>query len=174
MTAPSSTFSPRRVFCLEDNPLIVFHLEHMIEDLGHIFAGSAESFADLRAEWMILRMDCALIDIDLADGRTGPEAAVWLAARNVPAIFVTGQESVAAEHAKTVSAIVSKPVSQAALFRGSQHSGGGLAGFAAPEGRRGTSEATARRGTARGCVRRRPGRPNRKGDPSGFNQPVRR
>jgi CheY-like chemotaxis protein len=104
-----------RVFCLEDNPLIVFHLQYAIEDLGHVFAGSAESFADLQAGFADLRIDCALVDIDLADGRTGPAAAAWLAARHIPAIFVTGQDGVAAEHAGTVVAVVSKPVLVGAL-----------------------------------------------------------
>lgn len=104
-----------RIFCLEDNPLIVFHLEQMIEDLGHVFAGAAESFADLQAIWTTLRMDCALVDIDLADGRTGPDAAAWLAHRRVPVIFVTAQEAVAAPYATTAGAVVSKPISPVAL-----------------------------------------------------------
>lgn len=69
---------PLRVFYLEDNPLIVFHIEAMIEDLGHVFAGSLSSFAELKASFSELVMDCALVDIDLADGPTGPEAAEWL------------------------------------------------------------------------------------------------
>jgi CheY-like chemotaxis protein len=108
--------SPLRVFCLEDNPLIVFHLEQIIEDLGHVFAGAAESFIDLQVNWPTLRMDCALVDIDLADGRTGPQAAAWLSAREVPVIFVTGQDKVAAEHAGTVVRVVSKPVTPASIW----------------------------------------------------------
>ncbi len=42
-----SSASPLRIFYLEDNPLIVFHIEAMIEDLGYVFAGSASSFAAL-------------------------------------------------------------------------------------------------------------------------------
>lgn len=106
---------PLRVFCLEDNPLIVFHLEQIIEDLGHIFAGGAESFADLKARWSVLRMDCALVDIDLADGRTGPQAAAWLSTRSIPVIFVTAQDKVAAEHAATVVGVISKPVTPGSI-----------------------------------------------------------
>jgi CheY-like chemotaxis protein len=115
MTLPPHPGETLRVFCLEDNPLIVFHLEQMIEDFGYVFAGSAESFADLRAQWSSLRMDCALVDIDLADGRTGPSAVDWLSARGVPAVFVTGQEDVAGEHSQSVIAIVSKPIAAVAL-----------------------------------------------------------
>lgn len=80
----SDTPSPLRIFYLEDNPLIVFHVEHMIEDLGHIFAGSLGSFSELKAAADELEMDCALIDIDLSDGPTGPAAAWWLLERGIP------------------------------------------------------------------------------------------
>ncbi len=74
----SSSPRPLRILYLEDNPLIVFHIQAMIEDLGHVFAGSAGSFADLIADFDTLEIDGALVDIDLADGRTGPLAATWL------------------------------------------------------------------------------------------------
>jgi hypothetical protein len=45
-----ASMAPLRIFCLEDNPLIVFHLEQLIEDLGHVFAGSLESFAALQKQ----------------------------------------------------------------------------------------------------------------------------
>ncbi|MGN6551644.1 MAG: response regulator [Pararhizobium sp.] len=111
----SSPLRSLRIFYLEDNPLIVFHIEAMIEDLGYIFAGSAGSFAELTAEFEILKIDGALIDIDLADGRTGPAAAAWLQERGVPAIFVTGQVEVAAEHPEVALGAVAKPVSAQAL-----------------------------------------------------------
>jgi DNA-binding LytR/AlgR family response regulator len=106
----SSPLPPLRIFYLEDNPLIVFHVEAMIEDLGHIFAGSAGSFADLMADFDTLEMDGALIDIDLADGRTGPAAALWLQERGVASIFVTGQAEVAAEHRRVTIGTIAKPV----------------------------------------------------------------
>lgn len=101
---------PLRVFYLEDNPLIVFHIEAMIEDLGHVFAGSLSSFVELKASFSELAMDCALIDIDLADGRTGPEAAEWLLNKGIPSIFVTGQAKVAAKYAHISLGSIVKPV----------------------------------------------------------------
>jgi AmiR/NasT family two-component response regulator len=85
-----SAVSPLRIFYLEDNPLIVFHVEAMVEDLGHVFVGSARSFADLVKELNTVEVDGVLVDIDLADGRTGPAAAMWLRERGIPSIFVTG------------------------------------------------------------------------------------
>lgn len=105
-----SPLAPLRIFYLEDNPLIVFHIEAMIEDLGHIFAGSASSFAELKMRFDTFQIDGALVDIDLADGRTGPLAAAWLQERGVASIFVTGQTEVAAEHAAAALGTIAKPV----------------------------------------------------------------
>jgi DNA-binding LytR/AlgR family response regulator len=106
----SSPLPPLRIFYLEDNPLIVFHVEAMIEDLGHIFAGSASSFAELVANFDSYQIDGALVDIDLADGRTGPRAAAWLQERGIASIFVTGQAEVASEHPGVALATIAKPV----------------------------------------------------------------
>ncbi|WP_244622871.1 hypothetical protein [Microvirga brassicacearum] len=79
-----------RVFFLEDIPLLVFHVQALIEDLGHIFAGSLSSFAELKASIDEFEIDAALIDIDLADGPTGPAATAWLLERGIRSVFVTG------------------------------------------------------------------------------------
>ncbi|WP_458757741.1 response regulator [Afipia sp. TerB] len=101
---------PLRIFYLEDNPLIVFHVEAMIEDLGCIFAGSVGSFAELKAEFENFEIDGALVDVDLADGSTGPAAAAWLQERGIPSIFVTGQVDAAVEHSSEVLGTITKPV----------------------------------------------------------------
>ncbi|MGV1768484.1 response regulator [Rhizobium rhizogenes] len=107
--------SPLRIFYLEDNPLIIFQIETMIEDLGHIFAGFATSFADLVKSLDIRSVDGVLVDIDLADGRTGPIAAKWLRQRGIPSIFVTGQEAIAAEYPQVALATIGKPMSDLEL-----------------------------------------------------------
>jgi len=99
---------PLRVFCLEDNPLLVFHLEQMIEDVGHAFVGSTDSFAGLKTASPI-EIDVALVDIDLADGRTGPTAAAWLRDQGVAVGFVTGQVHIAAQYAEISACVLAKP-----------------------------------------------------------------
>ena len=101
-----------RIVCLEDNPLVVFYIEQLLEDMGHIFVGGLESFSDLKQGFSGLEFDAALVDIDLADGRTGPSAAAWLLARGVPTIFVTGQEQIADQHRDVSIATIRKPISQ--------------------------------------------------------------
>ncbi len=111
----ASLAPPLRIFCLEDNPLIIFQMEAMIEDLGHIFAGSAISFTDLVKRQDLGSIDGVLVDIDLADGRTGPDAAIWLSEQGIPSIFVTGQEAIAAEYPQVALATIGKPVSEIEL-----------------------------------------------------------
>lgn len=108
-------FAPLRIFYLEDNPLIIFHVEAMIEDLGHIFAGSADSFTELKQTIDAYKFDGALVDIDLADGRTGPAAAAWLRDKGIPVLFVTGQEAIADEFSGAALGLVRKPVASADL-----------------------------------------------------------
>lgn len=106
---------PLRILYIEDNPLIVFHVEQMVEDLGHIFVGAFDSFEALRAGYAELAFDGALVDIDLTDGRTGPLAAEWLHERGKPSIFLTGQADVAAQYGHVSLAILTKPVDERTL-----------------------------------------------------------
>jgi DNA-binding response OmpR family regulator len=101
---------PLRIFYLEDNPLIAFHVQALIEDLGHILVGTLSSFSDLKASIAQFEMDGALVDVDLADGRTGPAAAEWLLELGIPSVFVTGQEQLAARYPAISRGILSKPI----------------------------------------------------------------
>jgi CheY-like chemotaxis protein len=100
-----------RILYVEDNPLIVFHVQALVEDLGHIFAGSFSSFTEIQAANRSFDdIDGALIDIDLSDGPTGPAVAEWFNHRNIPSIFVTGQEHVAARYKHVSLGIIGKPI----------------------------------------------------------------
>lgn len=115
-----SPVRPLRILCLEDNPLIAFHIEQMIEDLGHRPDLTLASFAELEVH-CDLAIDCALIDIDLADGRTGPAAARWLHERGIPAIFVTGQGDIADANMAFAVGCVMKPISLESLASALTH-----------------------------------------------------
>lgn len=106
---------PLRVLYAEDNPLIVFHVEQIIEDLGHVFVGSVESFGELKDKLAEVQVHGVLLDMDLADGQTGPAAAAWLNEMGTPTIFVTGQDGLAAQYRSLALAVVSKPVTLEAL-----------------------------------------------------------
>lgn len=95
--------------------MIAFHVEQLVEDLGHTFAGSLDSFTALKSQFDSYTMDVALIDIDLADGRTGPDAARWLQDRTIPCLFLTGQDHIAADAGDAVLGTLTKPISIQAL-----------------------------------------------------------
>ena len=102
--------APLRIYCVEDNPLIVFHIEHLVEQAGHVLVGFAESFSQLKADPVVKDIDGALVDIDLADGRTGPDAAAWLKRQGIRSIFVTGQQEIAKRYADQAIAVITKPI----------------------------------------------------------------
>lgn len=104
-----------KIFCLEDNALVVMHLEMVVEDAGHQLVGSAASFSEAKALWRELDFDLALVDIDLTDGKTGIDAAEWLRGRGRLCCFVTGQAELAGRYSHLVMAIVPKPIDEAAL-----------------------------------------------------------
>lgn len=106
-----------RVLCVEDNPIILLHVISLLEDLGHEVVASFASFSDLKSGFEHGAADLALMDIDLADGRTGPDAAKWLLDRSIPSIFVTGQEQLALDYKKLAIGSILKPVSETEVGR---------------------------------------------------------
>jgi DNA-binding response OmpR family regulator len=112
---------PLRIFCVEDNPLLVLHLQAVIEDAGHVFAGSAARFQDLRSAFEVTDFDLALVDFDLADGRTGGMIAEWLQARSRLSLFITGQEELAARYETVSLGTIVKPVSEERLRAALRH-----------------------------------------------------
>ena len=56
--------------------------------------------------------------VDLADGRTGPDAARWLKDRKIPCLFLPGQEHNVADAGEVVLGTISKPVSLQSLADG--------------------------------------------------------
>jgi DNA-binding response OmpR family regulator len=105
-----------RIFCVEDNVLLVLDLQMMIEDAGHIYAGSAARFDEVKSAFEQTGFDLALIDIDLADGRTGGLVAQWLQARGKPSFFLTGQDQLAAEYGDISLGTIAKPVAADKLY----------------------------------------------------------
>ena len=66
---------------------------------------------DLRSSIKDADFDVVLVDFDLADGRTGGDAAAWLKARGCPSIFITGQEQLAQTYSEMSAGLIVKPVS---------------------------------------------------------------
>lgn len=83
-------FVDARIAVIEDEPAIAMDLEQLVQDLGHVVTGIADTHG--RAVDLIRRTNPDLIisDIQLADGSSGIDAIDEISASySVPVIFVT-------------------------------------------------------------------------------------
>jgi DNA-directed RNA polymerase specialized sigma24 family protein/CheY-like chemotaxis protein len=78
------------VLVIEDEPVIVLHLESLLEELGHRVVGVAATHGEAVALARETRPGLVLADIQLADGSSGLDAVEEiLGLFDVPVIFVT-------------------------------------------------------------------------------------
>ena len=78
------------VLIIEDEPLIAFDLEGLVESLGHKVLGIARTHAEAVSLAKAKRPGLILADIQLADGSSGLDAVnELLKAFEVPVIFIT-------------------------------------------------------------------------------------
>src|SRR3546814_19767409 len=79
----------RKIFVVEDEPLILMALEDMLEDMGCALAGSASNLA--LGLQLAEAVDCAvaILDINITGERSEPIAAL-LAHSGIPCISATG------------------------------------------------------------------------------------
>lgn len=78
-----------RVFVVEDEALILFTLEDLLEDLGYEMVASAQRIPDALALAGTLAFDIAILDVNVAGQRVDAVADL-LANRGLPFIFATG------------------------------------------------------------------------------------
>ena len=76
-----------RILILEDDPLIALDLRMLVEDQGHAVVGPCCSVRDA-GRHVGAKLDFALLDIDLPDGKSF-DLAVRFAAEGVPFAFVS-------------------------------------------------------------------------------------
>lgn len=74
---------------VEDELLVAFDLEHIVEDAGHQALGPYETVADAVAAVAERLPACAILDVRLLDGDVFP-AADFLHKAGVPLIFHSG------------------------------------------------------------------------------------
>jgi CheY-like chemotaxis protein len=78
------------VLIIEDEPLIAFDLEGLVESLGHQVLGIARTHTEAVSLAQAKRPGLILADIQLADGSSGLDAVnELLEAFEVPVIFIT-------------------------------------------------------------------------------------
>ena len=80
-----------RVLIVEDSVIIAMHLANLVADLGHEVCACAASSSDAIAQAAALKPDVAIMDLRLAKGSSGLEAARVLYERQaLRCIFVSG------------------------------------------------------------------------------------
>lgn len=104
-----------RVLILEDDPIIALDLCAIVEAEGHEVVSVCESLAEARTH-LSEPFDFALLDVDLADGKSFDVASV-LADRSIPFAFVSASErSDLPLHLRGAS-FIAKPYEEAAILR---------------------------------------------------------
>ncbi|WP_165616950.1 response regulator [Salipiger marinus] len=98
-----------RVMIIEDNPLIALDLQLQIEDFGHVFAGRHARSSSVVEGVAATGPDVALVDLYLADGRTGALVVHELNKIGVPSIVVSGELRHHIELPEAI-AVLEKPV----------------------------------------------------------------
>jgi DNA-binding response OmpR family regulator len=104
----------RRVLLVEDESLVSMMIEDMLVDLGCIVVGPVATAAQAAALAEHETIDCAVLDVGLADGQVFPLAGALLA-RGVPFVFATGYHPGAIDPRYAEVPLVEKPFEAGAL-----------------------------------------------------------
>ncbi|UWM79366.1 response regulator (plasmid) [Rhizobium sp. WSM4643] len=99
----------QKVLIVEDELLIALDLEATVEGMGMQVAGLANGRE--QALRLAPLADIAFVDVNLADGPTGPEIGRRLAQEHgIAVVFMTGNPEVVADGVKGAVGVVQKPV----------------------------------------------------------------
>ena len=104
----------KRVFIVEDEALILYTLQDMLEDLGCEVTASALRISDALAKAESTAFDVAVLDVNVAGERIDPVADL-LAARGVPFLFATGYGRTSIPEAHQERVVMAKPYRKADL-----------------------------------------------------------
>ncbi|MFD2263979.1 response regulator [Lacibacterium aquatile] len=81
-----------RILIVEDEMITAMHLEDLAIELGHTVVGTAQTASAAVSAADSFRPDLVLIDLRLAHGTDGVEAAMEIRRRqNIPSIFISGK-----------------------------------------------------------------------------------
>jgi CheY-like chemotaxis protein len=97
-----------RVFIVEDEALILFTLQDMLEELGCEVVASALRIDEALAKGGKLAFDVAILDVNVAGERIDSVADL-LASRGVPFLFATGYDASSLPAAHRGCVVMAKP-----------------------------------------------------------------
>ena len=103
-----------RIMVVEDEPLVAFDNENMLQDAGYAVIATVASYADAAGVIEREALDLILTDISLAGEGSGVDVARAAAARGIPVLFVTGNCTKEAQ--ALALGCLSKPYSERVLL----------------------------------------------------------
>jgi two-component system, response regulator PdtaR len=103
----------QKVLIVEDQYLIAMMIEDAVISAGFDVCGMAACRQD--AMDLFDETDIALVDVNLRDGKTGPDIGAELAAAGKTVIFMTGNPEEVASGVSGALGVISKPVLDAEL-----------------------------------------------------------
>ena len=100
-----------RILIVEDEMLVAFELESLLEELGHDPVGIVP---DLQAAELYFdeALDLALVDLNLRDGLAGPEIGQRLGERGVTVVFITANPSLLGGGIAGAIGVITKPTDE--------------------------------------------------------------
>ncbi len=101
---------PTKVLIVEDEVLIAMETEAIIEDLGHVPVGIAATAREALVLAAAETPDLALVDVNLADGPTGPEVGEQLAQQGVAVVFITANPRMLQRRIENAIGVLDKPL----------------------------------------------------------------
>jgi two-component system, response regulator PdtaR len=104
----------RRILIVEDEPLVAFENEMMLQDADYEIVATVDSYADAAAAIAAHEIDLVLTDLSLSGEGDGTDVARAAAAKDIPVLFVTGH---CTEEAKSLAlGCLAKPYSERVLL----------------------------------------------------------
>ncbi|RYE33191.1 MAG: response regulator [Hyphomicrobiales bacterium] len=106
---------PAKILIVEDEIIIGMETEAAIEDLGHTSIGIAATAMEALQIADAELPDIAFVDVNLADGPTGPRVGAELAKRGVAVVFITANPRTIESQVVNAIGVLDKPVAEAEL-----------------------------------------------------------
>jgi CheY-like chemotaxis protein len=114
MTSDGKTGTGRRVFVVEDEPMIRLLLDEMLSDLGYTMAAEAGRLDEALAVAKQGEFDVAILDVNL-DGQPVTPVVDVLVERGVPFVFVSGYARRGIPEGHSRAPLLQKPFSPKVL-----------------------------------------------------------
>ena len=99
------------ILICEDNPVIAMDLGWMLQDMGHHVCGTVATSVKGMEQCALTKPDLVMVDLNLADGRTGLGLVEALAQLCIPTVIVSGETHTLPE-TTSAKAVVSKPFNE--------------------------------------------------------------